>query len=293
MDSILDNTGVTKSCLYYKSPQVTASTIWRAGHTYSAGDTILDPINKWMFTTENGGVSGSIEPNWLSYQPHFDNVDAGSPTGYPYPIPDGSTLVWNWVGLYNDLNLMTQLYWGETDTPQFKYLHLSFWYKLRNYAGNGPLSSFLGMRRFYPTYWNDQFTSSSSNIGSGFDATRYEKPAREADDYAIASSVGATVTFTAAGGVITAVNTTLVSGGSGYKHNTTISLQVNGGHGAIISATTNSSGVITAFNATPVAGGYDYTSAVGATTAYIFSTPADENNGWQQAHMLIDTFNIS
>ena len=293
MDSILDNTGVTKSCLYYKSPQVTASTIWRAGHTYSAGDTILDPINKWMFTTENGGVSGSTEPNWLSYQPHFDNVDAGSPTGYPYPIPDGSTLVWNWVGLYNDLNLMTQLYWGETDTPQFKYLHLSFWYKLRNYAGNGPLSSFLGMRRFYPTYWNDQFTSSSSNIGSGFDATRYEKPAREADDYAIASSVGATVTFTAAGGVITAVNTTPVSGGSGYKHNTTISLQVNGGHGAIISATTNSSGVITAFNATPVAGGYDYTSAVGATTAYIFSTPADENNGWQQAHMLIDTFDMN
>jgi hypothetical protein len=78
---------------------------------------------------------------------------------------------------------------------------------------------------------------------------------------------GATVTYTAVGGTITAVNTTPVGGGTGYPASSTVNLVVTGGTYGIVQGTTNGGGVITAFSATPVAGGTGYTSAIGATTS--------------------------
>ena len=83
---------------------------------------------------------------------------------------------------------------------------------------------------------------------------------------------GAFVNFTASSGAITSVTATPASGGSGYPVSTTFNLDVAGGTGGIVSATTNSSGNVTSFSATPIAGGSGYTTATWAATSANVST---------------------
>ena len=72
---------------------------------------------------------------------------------------------------------------------------------------------------------------------------------------------GAQVLFTAAGGIITSVNSTPAAGGSGYPDSATFDLVVTGGTSGIVLATTNASGNVISFSL--VAGGIGYT---GTTT---------------------------
>jgi prepilin-type processing-associated H-X9-DG protein len=86
---------------------------------------------------------------------------------------------------------------------------------------------------------------------------------------------GATVSFTAVNGVITAVTPTPPAGGANYPPNSTFTLNVIGSYtnpggaasGGVVSATTNAAGQVASYAAVPVSGGIGYpTTGTGLVT---------------------------
>ena len=82
---------------------------------------------------------------------------------------------------------------------------------------------------------------------------------------------GAEVSFIAAGGIITSVDSTPVAGGTGYPDSSTFDLVVTGGSGGVVQATTNGSGIITSFSLVAGGIGYNSTAATGLAGVTIYA----------------------